>query len=544
MKAFGKETREVVSEMKSFVSEKKEALRTSNTSVGAGLVPARFPQSRAVRFVRRNGQGQALPLQNLLTAQVFLSSARWAASLCLAFVLLAASLCQPASAQTATGRETLPAGKPSASASREDVAASREVAESQRLVSEFDVNGLKVLVKRREGSQTVVAGLFLRGGSRNVTSENAGVEALMLDVATEASANFPRERFRRELSSMGTNVSYGINYDYSALTMGSTRRYFDRSWEIFTDAALRPSFTPEDFQRVKNRIIAGLSNDEDTPDSYLQVLQSRVAYVGHPYLNDPRGSVASVSRLTLDDVKRFHQQAMQTSRLLLVVVGDIDPQQIRQKVEASFGKLPRGDYHESQVPQLSFRAPTVAVTPREIPTNYVQGIFAAPPLTSPDIYPMRIASAILQNRVYIEVRIRRNLSYAPDAFLWNQGANLGGIYVTSVDANQSVRVMLGEITRLQREPVSADEVKATAQQFLTRYYLGQETNAAQAGELAQFELIGGGWRNSALFIERLRTVSPEDVQRVANTYMKNIQFVVIGDPRSINREVFTRQAGE
>jgi predicted Zn-dependent peptidase len=384
----------------------------------------------------------------------------------------------------------------------------------------------------------------MRGGSRNVTAENAGVEALMLDVATEASQKFPREQMRRALSRMGTGLSYGVNYDYSVLTLGSTRRYFDRSWDIFADAALHPSFAPEDFQRVKNRILVGLNDNEDTPDSYLQILQSRVAYAGHPYLNDPRGTTASVGRLTLDDVRRFHQQAMQTSRLLLVVVGDVDAQQIRQKVEAAFGKLPRGDYRPDPVPQLSFRAPTVAVTARDIPTNYVQGVFAAPPLTSPDIYPMRVASSILQNRVYVEVRVRRNLSYAPDAFLGSQGANTGGIYVTAVDANQAVKVMLDEITRLQREPVSQDEVKGTAQQFLTRYYLGQETNAAQAGELAQYELIGGGWRNSAVFLERLRAVTPADVQRVANTYMRNLQFVVLGKPQSIDKGVFTQQAGE
>jgi predicted Zn-dependent peptidase len=470
--------------------------------------------------------------------------ARRAVSCWLAFALFLVSLAPSASAQSGDAGHVSSSGKAAASASREDVSASREAAESLRLVSEFDVNGLKILVKRRAGSQTVVAGLFLRGGARNITAENAGIEALMLDVATEASANFPRERFRRELSSMGTGISYGVNYDYSALTMGSTRRYFDRSWEIFTDAALHPSFTSEDFQRVKNRMIASLSNDEDSPDSYLQELQSRAAYAGHPYMNDPHGTVESVSRLTLDDVKRFHQQLMQTSRLLLVVVGDVDPQQIKQKVGASLGKLPRGNYSPGPVPQLSYSAPTLAVTQRDIPTNYVQGIFAAPSLTSPDIYPMRIASSILQNRVYVEVRIRRNLSYAPDAFLWNQGANAGGIYVTAVDANQAVRVMLNEITRLQREPVGSDDLKATAQQFLTRYYLGQETNAAQAGELAQYELIGGGWRNSAEFLERLRAVTPQDVQRVANTYMRNLQFVVLGDPQSISREVFTRQADE
>ena len=416
------------------------------------------------------------------------------------------------------------------------------VDDSARLVTEFEVNGLKVLVKRREGNQTVVAGLFIRGGSRNINANNAGIEALMLDVATEASSNFPRERFRRELSRTGTSISYGINYDYSALTLGSTRQYFERGWEMFVDAALRPSFAPDDFERVKQRQLIGLSDDEDTPDSYLQVLLARAAYAGHPYLNEPRGTTKSVSSLTLDDLKRYHQQIMQTSRLLLVIVGDVDAGQIRRMVETSFGKLPRGSYKDVPVPPLSFSTSTVAVTPREIPTNYVTGVFSAPTLTSPDIYPLRIASSILQNRVFAEVRMRRNLSYAPDAFLGSQAANTGGIYVTAVDANQAVRVMLDEITRLQREEITSEELLGTTQHFLTRYYLGQETNGAQAGELAQAELIGGGWRNSSQFIERLRAVTTADVKRVSQLYMKNLRFVVLGDPKRIDPSVFTGRA--
>jgi predicted Zn-dependent peptidase len=452
-------------------------------------------------------------------------AAAWA--LALTFFLLTASA--PAHAQTLGGAGTTGATP------------SKEAADTLRLVTEFEVNGLKVLVKRREGSQSVVAGLFVRGGSRNVTAENAGVEALMLDVATEASQKFPLAVMRRELARTGTGLSYGVNYDYSVLSLASTRRHFDRSWDIFVDSALNPSFRPEDFERVKSRTLVSLSDNEDTPDSFLQELQSRVAYAGHPYLNHPRGTVASVTNLTLEQVRTYHQRMMQTSRLLLIVVGDVDPQEIRKKVEASFGKLPKGDYKVEPLPQLSFSAPTVAVTARPLPTNYVQGVYAGPPLTSNDIYPMRVASSILQNRIYTEVRVRRNLSYAPDAFLSSQSANVGGIYVTSVDANQSVRVMLDEIRRLQTQEISTDEIKATAQQFLTRYYLGQETNAAQAGELAQYELIGGGWRNSAVFIDRLRAVTPAEVRRVANTYMRNLQFVVIGDPRSIDKVVFTQQ---
>jgi predicted Zn-dependent peptidase len=472
-----------------------------------------------------------------------IGSGRAAALRLFALALLLVTCGANASAQTDAGKVAMPSAQ--SNSARAATSTSREAGDLQRLVTEFETsNGLKVLVKRREGSQSVVVGLFLRGGARNVTAENAGVESLMLDVATEASQNFPLEKMRRELARTGTNLSFGINYDYSVFTLGSTRRYFDRSWDVFTDSALRPSFAAEDFQRIKNRTLVSLSDDEDTPDSFLQVLQSRAAYAGHPYLNDPRGSINSVTRLTLEDVRRFHQQMMQTSRLLLVVVGDVDPQDIRRKAESSFGKLPRGEYKSEPVQQLSYAAPSVAVTARDIPTNYVSGVFAAPSMTSNDIYPMRVASAILQNRVYIEVRVRRQLSYAPDAFLESRGANTGGIYVSATDANQAVRVMLDEITRLQTQEINPAEIQATAQQFLTRYYLGQETNSAQAGELAQFELIGGGWRNSAEVIERLRAVTPSDVKRVANTYMRNLQFVVIGNPRQIDKGIFTHQTGE
>jgi len=416
------------------------------------------------------------------------------------------------------------------------------VSQQAALVTEFDVNGLKVLVKRREGSLTVAAGLFIRGGSANLTPENAGIETLMLDVASEASLNYPRERLRSELARMATLIRYGVNNDYSVLSMGCTRINFDRSWQIFADVALHPSFNKDDVGRVQDRLVTSLRDDTDDPDTYLQLLQDRVAYAGHPYLNRPGGTVESMSRLTAEDLRRYHQKMMETSRLLLVIVGDLNPAQIRELVASSFGKLPRGNYKPEPVPQLSFDRSTVDVTSRSLPTNYIQGLFTAPSLTSPDIYAMRVASSMLRDRVFEEVRVRRNLSYAPDAFLRSSAANSGGIYVTAVDANQAVRVMLDEIAGLQRAPVSAEDIEAVVAQYLTNYYLGQETNAAQAGELAQYELLGGGWRNSVEVIERLKAVTPADIQRVSQKYMRNIRFVVLGNPKSVDTNVFTGQA--
>ncbi len=417
------------------------------------------------------------------------------------------------------------------------------IARQASLVTEFEINGLKVLVKRREGSQTIAAGLFIRGGVENISASNAGVEAFMLNVASEASANFPRDRMRKETARMGTVISDGVNYDYSALSMAATRANFDRSWEIFTDVALHPSFTKEDVALVQSRILAGLQGETDEPDAYLQRLQDRAAYAGHPYLNRPEGTADNIRRLTAEDLRAYHQKIMQTSRLLLVIVGDLDPAQLKTRITASFGKLPRGDYKPQPLPPLTFTSSTVDVTSRELPTNYIQGLFTAPSITSPDIYPMRVASSLLRDRVFEEVRVKRNLSYAPDAFLRNQSANIGGLYVTAVDANQAVRVMLNEIARLQREPIGRDDINAVIAQFLTSYYIGEETNAAQAAELAQYELIGGGWRNSLTFLEKLRAVTPADVQRVAQKYMRNIRFVVLGNPQQIDKNVFIGQAG-
>jgi zinc protease len=416
------------------------------------------------------------------------------------------------------------------------------VAKQASLVSEFDVNGLKVLLKRREGSLTVAAGLFVRGGSSNINAENAGIETLMLNVATEATTNFPRERLRTELSRMGTVIGSSSNSDYSVLSLACTRAYFDRSWQIFSDVALRPAFTPQDVSLVQERVVVSLSDDTDNPDVYLQKLQERVAYAGHPYLNGPQGTPQTVAKLTPDDLRRYHTKVMETSRLLLVIVGDLDANQVKSLVTASLGKLPRGNYKPEVVAPLNFDKSTVEVTKRELPTNYVQGLFTAPSLTSPDIYAMRIASSMLRDRVFEEVRVRRNLSYAPDAFLRTQAANVGGLYVTAVDANQSIHIMLNEIARLQQQSVSAEDIQAVVAQYLTSYYLGQETNAAQAGELAQYELIGGGWRNSVDFLEKLNSVTPAEVQKVAQKYMRNIRFVVLGNPQSVDTAIFTGQA--
>jgi predicted Zn-dependent peptidase len=151
---------------------------------------------------------------------------------------------------------------------------------------------------------------------------------------------------------------------------------------------------------------------------------------------------------------------------------------------------------------------------------------------------MRVAMAILQQQVFQEVRVQRNLSYAPGADMNSFAANTANISVSAVNANEAVRVMLSVIGAMKNNTVPQETIEEMGNFFLTTYYLKQETNAAQAGELASYELNGGGWRNSLVFLDKMRQVTPAEVRAVANKYMKNIRFVVVGNPASIDKVVF------
>ncbi len=412
------------------------------------------------------------------------------------------------------------------------------IARQAALVTEFDVGGMKVLVKRRESAPTVAGGLFIRGGARNISQKNAGIENLMLSAATEAGTKFPRSVLRRELSRTGSSIASSAGKDYSSIAFATTRQNFDRTWDLFTDVTLNPAFAPDDVERVRGQILAGLRETETSPDGALQALQDRIIYAGHPYANDVSGTLPTIGGLTAADLRAYHKHIMETSRLLLVVVGDVDPNDLKTRIMATFGKLPRGSYAEQPLAAFDFSKATLDIVPRTIPTNYVEGIFAAPSLSNPDFSAMRVATTILQQRVYEEVRVKRNLSYAPNAELSSLAANTANIYVTAVEANNAVKIMLGEINQMKHEHLDQDTLDGMAGQFLTNYYLGQETNAAQAGELARYELIGGGWRNSFELLNRIRGVKPADVQAVVNKYMKNIRFVVVGNPQAIDKNVF------
>lgn len=400
-------------------------------------------------------------------------------------------------------------------------------------------NGLKTIHRHVPGNDVVAVQIYFRGGTRNINEKNAGIETAMLEVIQQGSKNFPKSTLNRELSRMGTILDSAGSYDFSLIAMRCVRRNFDRSWQLLTDIILHPLIDEKEVALVKDQIVSGLRQQDDTPEGQVQVLSNKLLYTSHPYYNSPEGTVESVSKLTAADLKAHHASMLAASRMLVVVVGNVPPEEIKQKVETSFGPISKGNYKNVAPPDFTHaKTPEFRLVEKGVKTNYIRGTFAAPPLDHPDYPAFSIAINILQQLFFQEVRVKRNLTYGADATLLTHGANSAFISVTTPKPNEAISVMFDQMEFLQNQVILREPLKSIVGGFLTHYYTKLETNDAQAVKLAEYELLGGGWRKLSTWFDEVQKVTPEDIQRVSRTYLKNFHFAAIGSAAEFDRALF------
>jgi predicted Zn-dependent peptidase len=277
----------------------------------------------------------------------------------------------------------------------------------------------------------------------------------------------------------------------------------------------------------------------DDPDAYLNLLSDSLVFAGHPFAPDPRGTPESVGRLTASDLRQWHTRRFTRANMLLVVVGNVSREDLVSKIRSSFGALPATGGSVPRPPMLRELKPSVTIVERSLPTNYILGAYVAPPSSSRDAAAVRLATRLLNDQLFEEVRTKRNLSYAVASYYRTGSVGRGALYVTATQPDTTLKVMLAEVRRLQREPLSTERLQETRNEYATNYWMNQETNLGQAAQLGTYELTGGGWRNALTVVDKMRAVTPADIQRVARQYLKNARFVVIGDPKQIDRKLFS-----
>jgi zinc protease len=395
----------------------------------------------------------------------------------------------------------------------------------------YDVDGIRVIHRHVESGDIVVANLYLLGGVRQITAENAGIELMLLEASERGTKTYSRDRLRRLMSQLGTGITTRVGVDWSSIGLRATRSTLDSTWNILASRVAEPRFDSAEVTLIKRQLVAAVRQREDSPDAQVEFVADSFAFTGHPYQLTPSGTEASLSRIGIADLQKYHEAQVVKSRMLLVVVGNVGRAQIERLVRGNLSKLPAGNYKWTLPDTLPrFKSAALSIS-RDLPTNYILGLYPGPRADSPDYHALRIATAILSGQLFSEVRSKRNLTYAVDAPFIERAVSAGGLYVTTVSPERTLDVMRDELRDLQTGSVEPKALERLILQFITQYFLDNESGVQQADFLARAELYYGDFRRADSFVDELRAITPADIQRAAVRYMRDVRFVFIGYPR-------------
>lgn len=409
---------------------------------------------------------------------------------------------------------------------------------AQKEVKEMKIDGVKVIFKQAE-NDVVAFRMFIKGGTTNLNRENAGIENFALMVATTGGTkNYPKEEYNKILEKLGSSISANCSNDFSTISIRCIKDNFDKTWDLFEDVILNPAFEESEVELSREQLISSIKTEDTNPDALIRKEMVLWFYEDHPYSNRWIGNLDNVKKFSRDDLINCYSQLLVKSRLLFVIVGRIDQKDIEKKISNLLNKVSIGNYEEVELP-IPARAKSGGyhIVEKPIPTNYIMGQYLLPKMNEKDYYAALLGHSILRDRVFEEVRTKRNLSYAPTAAVVTEKTTTGFIYVSTTDPDSAIKVMLAELDKIKQEPIPAKELKNHKMRFITMDYMRQETNAMQAGALAAAELYTGDWRNATKLIDYINLVTSEQIKQMANNYIKNLSFVYVGKKKKVNEEL-------
>ena len=403
---------------------------------------------------------------------------------------------------------------------------------------EFEVDGIKVILKPSI-KEVINIRLFIEGGTANYSKEQEGIEALALFIAMNGGTkDMSRVEFNTELEKIGTTITTNADYDFGDINMTCLKPYWDKSWDLFTNALLNPAFSSEEFSIAQSQFISTAGQADGDPDAFLRNSAMAHVFEGKNYAKIPQGSVESLQSLTLNDVIQYYKDNLVKQKCFLVVAGDVSKEDISNKIRNSLAKLPEGE-PAAYEDRIFITNPDQKIIDRDIATNYIRGVFSAPKITEKDGIPMRLAMVILAERYFIELRTKRSLSYAPSAF-YSTGVlknPYNVVYISTLDPKQSMEVMVDVIEDIKENGFTEEELKNKKETFFTAYYMNLATNSSQTQNLGRWE-IAGDWSLAGQFNDMIENVSLEELNKAFDYYTNVINWTYLGDKDAVQIEDF------
>ena len=396
------------------------------------------------------------------------------------------------------------------------------------LTVSYEVAGVKVIHRPIATNDVVAVNLYLLGGTRQTTAALAGIEPFLLHASEYGTKRYPGEAARRALAHTGSWISISTSPDYTGIGFRGIKQEFDSTWAVFADRVMHPMLDSSAMEITRAQLLAAVKAERESPESHATWIADSLAHESHPYAIPALGSEASIRALTAANLREYAERQMVTSRMLLVVVGDVSRERVEQAVSATLGTLPRGDYRWTLPTAWTAKAPRVVTVPRKTQTNYIVGYFSGPQQSSPDYPAFRIATAYLGGILFDVIR-SEGLSYSAGAGTLDYGATAGMIHVSTVRPDSVLKIINLAIDYIQMEPLPRSDLLRHSRSYVNSYYYQTESNASQASMLAMAQLYRGDFRAAAEYADVLKKVTGADVKRAAREFIKNIQYAYVGD---------------
>jgi zinc protease len=388
-------------------------------------------------------------------------------------------------------------------------------------------NGVRVLFRREAGAAVSGLQVCFDGGSLDLSEATQGVDKLLLGAILDGSTSTSRSALQAKLVGLGARTSSDASYDFASLSLAAPRAGFAEAIGLLAECLKSPRLAVEHVAQRKSGLLAALNAEKADPDAYVARVCNEVFFAGHPYRLRPDGTPSSLAALTPAILRQRLAQLLLSGRVLIVIVGDHEARALRKLLEGAFGFVPQGVWTRRQPPAYAPRA-LLRTDLRKVPTNYVLAKAPVPALGHPDYPAARLALSVLRKRMWETLRTKHHLTYAAWAGVSRFRANYGALYVTTTKPKKAIGLTFAAIRDLQTRLVDPAALRGLIAQEETGAYSRSEAALSHAQGLAHAELVGGSWRGHYELPLALGRVTPKDVRRAAQDYLKNFRFGIIG----------------
>lgn len=409
-------------------------------------------------------------------------------------------------------------------------------------------NGLRVIVAKSSDLPLITADLTVKGGASADPTGLAGVSSLTAELLTEGTRTRTATQVAAATEALGANLEAGSGWESSSLTLSVTADKVADGLAIMADVAQNPTFKAEELERVKTEALDGLSVAYQRPGGVAGFTVPTVIYAGSAYGHVAGGTPGSLPKITRDALTRTHAAYWRPDNAVLVLTGDLTPDQGFALAETAYGgwKKPATPPPEPAKGPSAYAPKNVII---DLPGTGQAAVVVAKPAivrADPRYYAGLVSNGVLgggySSRLNQEIRIKRGLSYGANSSLTPRAATGGfsaNVQTKNESAAQVITLIREELARLGSTPASASELAARKSVLVGGYGRELGTSEGLADILGSLAVYGVPLNEIQAYTGKVEAVTAADVQAFSSAVLDPAQtsVVVVGDAKTFGDTV-------